>query len=308
MAGFTDQWQVEGGVEERLVPSSPGALLPSLAALSSAGIPHRVEAWDDGQTHILVSSAWAERARLELVTYEEANRDWPRQRGQEALLPVLGIGELACATGVAAALLNFYLRSGPVEESSRLFEVGALDVAQVQGGAWWRTVTSLWLHADLSHVLGNAVAAAAFGAGLTQLIGVGPAWVMVLLSGVLGNLSEALISEPGRSAIGASTATFGALGALGVLQTVRAWRRCRDLRVIFSRTWVPLAAAGALLGWLGTGSGADIIGHALGFAWGMVLALPCLPLLQRTLPWYVHVLCGLAASGLVAWAWRLALA
>ena len=308
MTGFADQWQVEGGVEERLVPSSPQALLPSLAALSSASIPHRVEVWVDGQTHILVPQGWAARARAELLAYEEANRGWPRQHGDELPLGTLGVGELACATGVAAALLNFHLRSGPVAQADRLFAVGALDVAQVQAGAWWRAVTALWLHADLGHVLGNAAAAAAFGAGLTQLIGVGPAWLLVLLSGVLGNLSEALASEPGRSAIGASTATFGALGALGVLQTVRAWRRCGDLRLIFSRTWVPLAAAGALLGWLGTDVRADVIGHGLGFAWGMILAGFCLPLLRRDLPWYVHALCGLAASGLVAWAWRLALA
>jgi hypothetical protein len=139
---------------------------------------------------------------------------------------------------------------------------------------------------------------------------------VILLSGVLGNLSEALAAGPGRHAIGASTATFGALGALGVLQTVRAWGRCGDFRLVFSRTWLPMAAAAALLGWLGAGGSADdggpargltdVVGHALGFAWGMVLGLLCLPLLRRALPWPVQALCGLLAAGLVAWSWLLA--
>jgi membrane associated rhomboid family serine protease len=215
--------------------------------------------------------------------------------------------------GVAAALVNVYLRTGPVADGSRLFELGSLDAAKVRQGEWWRAVTSLWLHADGGHVTGNAVAGFVFGTALTQLVGVGPAWALVLLSGVLGNFSEAWLAGSGRTAIGASTATFGALGALGLLQTVRAWQRWGAVRAVFSRTWVPLAAAGALLGWLGGGDAAegvarttDVVGHALGFCWGMILGVPCLALLSRPLPWYVHALCGLLASGLVAWSWHLA--
>ena len=91
-----------------------------------------------------------------------------------------------------------------------------------------------------------------------------------------------------------------------MLQTARAWQRWGDVRLVFSRTWIPIGAAAALLGWLGTGPESDMVGHALGFAWGALLALPCLKLLSRPLPWYAHALCGLLASGLVAWSWRLA--
>jgi membrane associated rhomboid family serine protease len=316
MSDFADQWKIDGGVEERFIPSSPKRLLPYLAALSSARIPHRVEDGPDGSRYIVVAEAWAEGARAELVAYERANRGWPRGRGGESALLSLSVGELVCAMGVAAALVQFYLRTGPAEGADRLFDLGALDSARVGAGEWWRAVTALWLHADLGHVLGNAAVVFAFGAALTQLLGAGPAWAVILLSGVLGNLTEALAAGPGRHAIGASTATFGALGALGVLQTARAWRRCGDLRVVFSRTWLPLGAAAALLGWLGAGGSVDevgpargnvdVIGHALGFGWGMVLGLLCLPLLRRPLPWYVQALCGLLAAGLVAWCWHMA--
>ncbi len=315
MSGFADQWTIEGGVEERFIPSTTKRLLPYLAALSSARIPHRVEDGADGRRYIVVPEAWAERAGAELLAYERANRGWPRVPGESALAS-LGVGELVCAAGVAAALLHFHLWTGPLTAAGRLFEMGELDSARVCDGEWWRAVTSLWLHADLGHVLGNAAAVFAFGAALTQLLGVGPAWALVLLSGVLGNLTEALAAGPGRHAIGASTATFGALGALGVLQTVRAWRRCGDLGVVFSRTWLPLGAAAALLGWLGAGgsgeeigqarANVDVLGHAFGFAWGMALGWLCLMLLRRPLPWYAHTLCGLLAAGLVAWSWRLA--
>lgn len=316
MSHFADQWSIEGGVEERFIPSSPKRLLPYLAALSSARIPHRVEDDVEGGRHIVVPEAWAERAGAELVAYERANRGWPRVRGGESALASLSLGELACALGVAAALVQFYLRTGPVADTGRLFELGTLDSTRVCEGEWWRAITALWLHADMGHVLGNAAVAFAFGVALTQLVGAGPAWAMILLTGGLGNLSEALAAGPGRHAIGASTATFGALGALGVLQTVRAWRRCGDVRVLFSQTWLPLGAAAALLGWLGAGGGADelgpargnvdVVGHALGFGWGMVLGLLSLPLLRRSLPWYAQALCGLLAAGLVAWCWHLA--
>jgi len=306
MGHFTDNWQVEGSVEERLLPSSPKRFLPYLAALSSARIPHRVEEGPDGTRWIVVSETWAEAAREELVAYEQANRGWPRQGQMAAVLESLSLGEAVCAAGVAGALVNVYLRTGPVANGDRLFGIGALDVDKVCQGQWWRAVTSLWLHADGGHVTGNAVAAFVFGTALTQLLGVGPAWLLVLLSGILGNLSEAWTVGSGRTAIGASTATFGALGALGLLQTVRAWQRWGAVRAVFSRTWIPLAAAAALLGWLGAGPETDVVGHALGFFWGMVLALPCLPLLSRRLAWYVHALCGLLSSSLVAWAWHLA--
>lgn len=306
MSGCLDHWIVEEGVEERLIPSSPGRFLPYLAALSSARVPHRVEQDDDGGRYIVVPEAWAERARAELVAYEQANRDWPRQHRLEAVLRTVGMAEIICALGVAAALINVYLRTGPVEDSHPLFALGSLDAERIRSGEWWRAVTSLWLHADGGHVLGNAAAAAVFGTALAQLVGLGPAWVLILLSGVLGNLSEAALALYGRHAIGASTATFGALGALGVLQSARAWQRWGDVRVVFSRTWIPIGAAAALLAWLGTGPQSDIVGHALGFAWGALLALPCLKLLGRPLPWYVHALCGLLASGFVAWSWHLA--
>jgi membrane associated rhomboid family serine protease len=316
MSGFADQWSIAGGVEERFIPSSPRRLLPYLAALSSARIPHRVEDAPDGSRYIVVAEAWAEPARLELLGYEGANRGWPRARDGAAALASLGIGELASALGVAVALLHFHLRTGAVADADRLREVGALDSARVCAGEWWRAVTALWLHADLAHVLGNAAVVFAFGVALTQLLGAGPAWAVILLSGVLGNLTEALAAGPGRHAIGASTATFGALGALGVLQTARAWRQGAELRVVFSRTWLPLGAAAALLGWLGAGGGSDelgpsrgnvdVLGHAFGFGWGMVLGLLCMTLLRRPLPWYIQGLCGVLAAALVACSWQLA--
>ncbi|NLF18875.1 MAG: rhomboid family intramembrane serine protease [Lentisphaerae bacterium] len=307
MSGRLDTWAVDGPVEERLIPPTPERFLPYVAALSSARIPHRVEVDAAGQAYIVVVTGWtAERARAELVDYERANRDWPRGSGIGPALAALRPADVLSGLVVAAAMLNVYLHSGPVAAAHRLFEIGALDAERLRAGEWWRAVTSLWLHADAMHVFGNAVAVVVFGSALSQVLGLGPAWVLVLLSGVLGNLTEAALAAYGRHAIGASTATFGALGALGVVQSARSWRRWRDLRMVFSRTWLPLGAAATLLGWLGTGPQTDVVGHAMGFAWGALLALPCLALLERRLPWYVHALCGLGASSLVAWSWRLA--
>ena len=68
------------------------------------------------------------------------------------------------------------------------------------------------------HVLGNAVATAVLLPPLGQRLGVGAALCLALLAGALGNLLSAFVHHPSHVAIGASTATFGAMGALSTLR------------------------------------------------------------------------------------------
>ena len=296
-------------VAERFIPPSPARLLPYLATLSAAGIPHEVEAWGRGGWHIVVPEEAGDRAREELAAYERDNRDWPRQPSDRTGLPLPQTGwEFFAAAAVGAGLIVFFLRLGSVRSGSIYQTAGSLDTERILDGEWWRTVTALTLHADATHVMANAVCACVFGLALSQLLGSGIAWLLILLSGVFGNGAETLLAGPGRLAIGASTATFGALGALGTLQTLRSWNGWRDARSVFSRTWLPIAASAVLLGWLGSGPRADIVGHVLGFGCGIVLALLASPLLQRSVGWFWHCLAGISAAALVAYAWHLALA
>lgn len=189
---------------------------------------------------------------------------------------------------------------------------GELEGARVAAGAWWRATTALLLHADPAHLWSNVAFGALLVGALCWLLGTGGGLLVTLLAGSLGNLVAALL-RPEGSAVGASTAAFAALGAIAAL----AWRRRAALLSGRLRRWVPLLAALALLGYLGAeGERVDVLGHACGFAAGLLLgallglAGALLPgrrvaraLDRRGMQWAAGVL----GAAWIACAWRLAL-
>lgn len=83
----------------------------------------------------------------------------------------------------------------------------------------WMFITSIFLHADLSHLFFNIVALLFFGTSLERLIGRRVFPILFLSSGVIGNIGY-LITDPASRipAIGASGAIYGVIGALATLQ------------------------------------------------------------------------------------------
>jgi membrane associated rhomboid family serine protease len=157
------------------------------------------------------------------------------------------------------------------------YDAGVLDGARLHGGQWWRAVTALTLHADLAHLLGNAIFGALFGGLAARVYGPGVAWLLILVAAVIANGLNGLFMPPNRESFGASTAVFAALGALAVHQ----WpiRRAGSTGRMAGRG---LFGALVLLGMLGTGDRhTDIAAHAWGFLCG---ALICLPLRNTTPP------------------------
>jgi len=97
-------------------------------------------------------------------------------------------------------------------------------------------------------------------------LGVG--WLMVLFSGMAGNLLNAYMYESAHVSIGASTAVFGAIGILTGYQGVKYKRTPEKMKTV----WVPLACGLALLGLLGSGEGdVDIMAHLFGFFCGTLI-------------------------------------
>jgi membrane associated rhomboid family serine protease len=135
-------------------------------------------------------------------------------------------------------------------------------------GETFRAVTALMLHSDLLHLMGNMVGIAIFGTAVCSITRPGLGWLLILFSGILGNMVNAALRGPGHLSIGASTAVFG---AIGILSAIQFWRKFKEPGQRL-RAWLPLAGGIALLAILGTGGGrTDLMAHLLGLAAGLLL-------------------------------------
>ena len=268
--------------------------------LAAASIPHRVER-DGAGFLLIVPDADALQAQAALDAYDEEAR-----AERHAALAEQASPRLAWAVGVAVAtlLLAFFAVTGPPGAGSRWFEHGAASARLIVGGEPWRAVTALTLHVNAVHVAGNALAAAVLLPAIVQQLGPGGGLWLVLLAGTAGNMLAALVYDPRHVAVGASTATFGAIGILAALRLLPAPAGAGTRR----KRWPVLAASLVLAAMLGTGPGADVLAHVLGLLAGGVLGLAAGAVLRRPpgapVQWSLVALAALALVG----CWRLALA
>lgn len=232
--------------------------------LAAEGIPHRLEPAGAGWL-VVVPGPEAGRARAALDAYDDEARGVAG-----AGIPEGASWAAAWAVGLVAAvlLLGMFALTGHPGRGPAWFEGGAASASHVRDGEWWRAVTALTLHLDSTHVAGNAVAVVVLVPPLVQRLGPGYAAWLVLLAGAAGNVLAALAHGTGHVAVGASTATFGAIGALAALRL-----RAPTVGRARWKPWLVPVAALVLLAMLGTGRGADVVAHAAGLACGAVLGL-----------------------------------
>ena len=155
-------------------------------------------------------------------------------------------------------------------------EGGMLSAERVvREGEWWRTLTALTLHGGVPHVVANLTTGLLFAGLMIPSMGQGLSWLLILLSGVLGNALTAWIYFPAdHRSLGASTAVFGALGLL-VGDACGGLLMKRSGRSVW-RWILPLGAGLALLAYLGAGGPGDhvdVMAHLWGFAVGLPLAM-----------------------------------
>ncbi len=231
--------------------------------LESVGIEYQFHR-QAGAYAILVKSSDESRARAELQAYVQENRDWelraPTIPGHaDGWIGVLIYWDVL----VMVALLRHYHALG-----GDWLAAGRMKAGLVRQGEWWRTVTGLSLHVDLTHLLGNLLFGALFGLFAGQVLGSGLAWFSILVAGALGNAMNAWLQPAQHSSVGASTAIFAALGIL----SAHAWKRRRHTERRWVRQLVPLLGGVALLGFVGTGGArTDFIAHLTGFFAGLLL-------------------------------------
>jgi len=274
-------------------------------ALEARYLPCRIEPCATGWC-LLVPAERFDAAHKELLLFEEENRNWPPHPP-----PANTLVENTLATFSVLILLATFHNLTQLDAS--LFGYGTVDwtaignahSARILDGEWWRLVTALTLHADWLHLFSNLALGAIFIVSLCRELGSGLAWSLLLGSGVLGNLANALLQLPDHRSVGASTVVFGAVGILAALNLLRN-------RSYLQRRWpLPAAAALALLALLGTeGKQTDLGAHLFGFIFGMGLGLAGGYLVERrgrpgTL---VNAMLALTCAVVVAASWWAALA
>lgn len=267
--------------------------------LLSQGLSPQLE-WSRDGLVLSVPAAEAEKARAGLAAYQRENAakaESPAARGE---MPG------AVAAGAAAGLLIPFFFSITVKWLPGLpwFERGSADAERILHGEFWRAVTALTLHADVGHAVSNGFAAALFFGAVSSVVGPGVGFALTLGAGTIGNLSNAMLRGWPHISIGASTMVFGALGILGGLSVARQRRSASGRR----RAWVPIFAALALLGILGTaGERVDVWAHLLGLLAGGVLGVVAAPLARHPAGERAQWTWGGSAMALVIYCWLLAL-
>jgi membrane associated rhomboid family serine protease len=165
-------------------------------------------------------------------------------------------------------------------------------------------VTALTLHADVAHALSNGFALALFLGAVGSVLGTGVGCALILLAGAGGNLANAFLHGSPHVSVGASTAVFAAVGVLGSFGLVMRSRGALSRR----RAWLPVAAALALLGMLGTGEGrVDIWAHLFGLLVGGILGILIALVTPRPPGFGIQWACGGAAVAMLIYCWTLAL-
>jgi rhomboid protease GluP len=225
--------------------------------LTAVGIPHRLEHAAAGW-RLLVPDAEVHRAHAALEADEAEAREAPDAVPPQ---PRSHVDSWVIGVAVGVLLLAFFAVTGPSAAGSRWSAAGAASARQILNGQLYRTVTALTLHVDAVHVFSNAVATSVLLAAVVQRLGPGRGVWLTLVAGAAANLLSAIVHDASHVAVGASTATFGAIGILTGLRLVPGSSTTRP-------RWAVLAAAVLLLAMLGTGGGSDVLGHALGLLCG----------------------------------------
>lgn len=265
--------------------------------LHAIGIPNELLVTADGG-QLWVKPEDQARAAREIDRYLRENRNqpaapvsWPKYR--HAVSGVTVYASILIAVTVAALY-----RIGERNWVNR----GVLEIGLIERGEWWRAFTALTLHADLGHLLANLAFGVLFAYPASQFVGVGVAWLTIVLAAGAANALDMALHPPTHSVLGASTAVFAALG----LSSAFSWRRRASRALTWMQRAAPLVAGVALLAFTGVGGErTDILAHALGFLAGVgsgfALAEARLPPPGRDRAQWLAAAIALSVLGL-AWA------
>lgn len=256
------------GHVEVLRGRSRRAVRDSVLALQARGIQHSVQVNGAG-ARVLVHGQDAPAAVAELRDFAEEAATW--NTAPQPPPPIRSKGLIAALCfGIVCAVMYPIGQQGAF--GLNWWDQGLMSAGRVREGEWWRAVTALTLHVDVQHLVGNLVFGSLFGVLAAHALGSGLAWFCTMAAGAAGNFTEAFLTSPDHTAVGASTAIFGTLG----LMVTSEWTRRGQQRAPWVRRVAPLFGGAVLFGWLGVGDGSgrvDVLAHATGFMAGAAIGV-----------------------------------
>lgn len=200
---------------------------------------------------------------------------------------------------VAALLLTVHLSIDKSISSDAYVQTFGASARQILNGEVYRSVTALLLHADIAHLAGNMAGIALFGSVLCAGMGTGTGWLLILASGVLGNLVNAVFFQTGHLSIGASTAVFGAVGLLTAVELIAALKRKETPK---KAIWT-VGGGLAILSFMGAAPNSDITAHLFGFIAGIILGIIYKLLAKKRLPIAVQMVMTAFTAAIVIASW-----
>jgi GlpG protein len=220
---------------------------------------------DDGKFRRASQTAAALRQKEK----EEGAKFARRMRTREQLWPVAGRGRLTLVLIVASVLLTVVFQFTSDNSPSHYWFFISLRRAsflpEVRHGEVWRLITPIFLHMTMSHLLFNMFALNALGSIIESREGSRKLLAMVLVLGILSNLTQYLASGPFFG--GMSGVVYGLFGY--------AWIRGKvdpasgyfldGLTIAIMLVWFFLCLFGFLGG---VANGAHATGLVLGMLWG----------------------------------------
>lgn len=148
--------------------------------------------------------------------------------------------------------------------------------AVLGNGEYWRLFTSMFLHADIVHVMMNMLALYSLGSIMEIAFGHARYGLIYLLGGLAGSILSASLNEPQIFAVGASGAVFALFGAEAA-HLYTNWRVMGASAPLRLRQVIMLAVLNFTVGFIGNATGGGLYNidnwaHIGGFAGGALLA------------------------------------
>lgn len=245
-----------------------------ILVLTSEKIHHRVEREENGWS-ILVPENDIEVAEDTIQNYFEENKQF---NIKYPLSPIrYEKTYMALWVCLILSMIHLYVDKNNLKPST-IEKLGA-SASKIVNGELHRATTALFLHSDQAHLIGNIIGFSVFGTYVWSICGWGLGSFFILITGILGNLTNAYLYQVCHVSVGASTSVFGAVGIL----SGRAIIEKTTISGNTFRRFLPIGSGIALLGMFSAGERTDVLAHFFGFCYGILGGLIYEAYLRKTI-------------------------